>query len=91
MVGLLADQYKDGGTRILNNHTMVRNNQKIQMQREMDDKKQELAKVYSDAIVCVDKRKQDVQRYPVSTFEKEWKKEQGSTQAKISQRRRSSM
>ena len=88
-MGLLVDQYKDGGMKILDNHTQVRINQKVQMGNDISEKRLELAQVYTNARISVENRKRDNARLPVNNFEKQWHKEQEVVQAKLSQRRRS--
>lgn len=87
MVGLLVDQYKDGGMKLLDNHTKLRSSQKINMGNDIIETRLQLAKIYTSAKDSVEKMKHDIARSPVSNFEKQWKKEQESIQVKLSQLR----
>ncbi|KAG9243132.1 hypothetical protein BJ878DRAFT_133318 [Calycina marina] len=91
VVGLLVDQYKDGGAKILGSHIQGRDAQKVNMQSQINHKRRKLVKIYGDARSGVEKRKTAIEKSTVTRFEKIWKQEQDSLQTKISQRRRSSL
>ena len=88
MTGLVVDQYKDGGSKLLDHHLQIRNSQKDFMRKEVERKKQELVQIYTDAKEFVDKSNADIHGGPVSTFSKQWKKDQDSVQNKITESRR---
>lgn len=84
MVGLLVDQYKEGGTKILDNSTQIRDDLKVHMKIEINEKRLMLAQFYSSAKDSIERRKHDIARSPITNMEHQWEEAQESIQAKLS-------
>lgn len=87
-MGLLVDQYKENGTKILDELTQKRDVEKAQILENLGQKTKEIVSMYTDAKKFVMKTEADLEENSISVFEKQWRKKQEDIQRQISEGRR---
>ncbi|CZT49848.1 uncharacterized protein RSE6_10744 [Rhynchosporium secalis] len=87
---LLVDQYKENGTKMLDNLKKKREVQRGVINRNLKQKKTELASVYAESRGEVMKTEQSMREESTSDFEVNWRRNQNAIRKKISDCRKSS-
>ena|SRR6187402_3184296 len=88
---LLVKQYKDNGSKILDNLTKKREGQRTNILRNLDAKKKEMTAVYTEANGFIVDTADELKENPVSHFEKEWRKKQDEIRKQIAEGRKLSV
>jgi hypothetical protein len=85
--GLLVDQYKQNGTKILDNLTRKRETERTTILQKLDQRKKEMVSIYTEAKEFVMETAEDL-KDSIGHFEKDWRKQQQAIQEKISEGRK---
>jgi len=85
--GLLVGQYKKNGAKILDNLTRKRESERTAILQTLDQKKKEMASIYTEAKEFVIETAEDL-KDSIGHFEKDWRKQQQAIQEKISEGRK---
>lgn len=89
-VRLIAKQYKENGDKIIHQLEKKRNGEKASMTRKMEQTKSEMVALYTEAKGLADRTKQSMEEAPLSSVEKQWKKDGEALQRRIDQGRAAS-
>ena len=84
VMGLLVDQYKENGTKILDHLREKRDTEKAEILENLGQKKKEMISTYSEAKEFVDMTETELKDNSITAFDKEWRKRQEDIQRKIS-------
>lgn len=87
---LIASQYKENGDKLLNQATQKRSEEKAAMARKMNQRKEDMVALYTDAKGLADRTKQAIERSPLSAVERVWKTKCEALQAQIDKGKRAS-
>ena len=85
--GLLVGQYKQNGTKILDNLMRKRETERATILQKLDQKKKEMVSIYTEAKEFVMETAEDL-KDSIGHFEKDWQKQQQAIQEKISEGRK---
>jgi hypothetical protein len=85
--GLLVGQYKQNGTKILDNLTRKRETERATILQKLNHKKREMVSIYAEAKEVVTEAAEDL-KDSISHFENDWRKQQQAIQEKISEGRK---
>jgi hypothetical protein len=80
---LITDQYKENGEKILHQAAQKRSEEKAIMARELDQRKEEMVAVYTEAKGLADRTKQAMKNTPLSGVDKQWRTTCEKVQAQI--------
>ena len=87
-MGLLVDQYKENGTKIIDHLTARRGAEKAEASEKLGDQRHELVSMYAEAKEFIDMTDTESKKNSITTFDKDWRKAQDNIQKKISDGRR---
>jgi hypothetical protein len=85
--GLLVGQYKQNGSKILENLTRKRETERATILQKLNQKKKEMVSIYTEAKEFVMETAEDL-KDSIGHFEKDWQKQQQAIQEKISEGRK---
>jgi gas vesicle protein len=85
--GLLVGQYKQNGSKILDNLTRKRETERATILQKLNQKKKEMVSIYTEAKEFVMETAEDL-KDSIDHFEKDWQKQQQAIQEKISEGRK---
>jgi hypothetical protein len=88
VMSLLVNQYKEGGTKLLQDHLRQRHDQQIRMEEEIGRKKDELLNIYAEAKDFMQDTHIRAEQDQIAHFEKDWKQKNDNIQAVIDKVRR---
>jgi hypothetical protein len=87
-MGLLASQYMENGTKLLDTKSEKRDAEKARIVEDLGRKKEEMITCYEDAKEFVQRAEKGAKSSSISHLEKEWHKEQEAIQKKIDEGRK---
>lgn len=87
-MGLMVDQYRDNGGRIVDNLSKKRDSERTTVLQSLDGKKQEMMSVYTEAKGSVQKAADDLKGHQLNRFEKTWSKQQAEVRKQIAEGRK---
>jgi len=82
---LIAQQYRENGTKIVDNLERKHSEERIAITETLNQKKSEMLSIFSKAQEYVRDLTKDVKENSVSDFEREWRTKQEVIQKKISE------
>ncbi|KAK0119265.1 hypothetical protein ONS96_012324 [Cadophora gregata f. sp. sojae] len=85
---LLADQYTENGTKLLNSLKTKRENQRGTIFRNLDQKKSEIAAVLTESKSVIKETEESLREHSTSQFEREWRRRQNAIRKQISEGRK---
>jgi hypothetical protein len=85
--GLLVSQYKQNGTKIIDNLTRKRETERATILQKLNQKKKEMVSIYAEAKEFVMETAEDL-KDSIGHFEKDWRKQQQAIHEKISEGRK---
>ncbi|QSZ35359.1 hypothetical protein DSL72_008229 [Monilinia vaccinii-corymbosi] len=87
---LIVRQYNENATALLEHFSGERNKEIISIRQQIEDKKQELIRMYSEANHVMTQTEKDVKTAPMNDFNQEWQEEQENILREIKGRRQTS-
>lgn len=87
-MGLMVEQYRDNGSRIVDNLSKKRDSERTTVLQNLDGKKQEMMSVYTEAKTNIQQTTDDLKGNQISRFEKVWSKQQAEVRKQISEGRK---
>lgn len=87
-MGLMVEQYRDNGSRIVDNLSKKHDSERTHTLQSLDRKKQEMMSVYTEAKGETQKVADDLKGHQVNRFEKGWSKQQAEITKQISEGRK---
>ena len=87
-MGLLVEQYKQGGDKILSQLEQRHENQRVAIVEAMNQKRAEMVSIYSEAKEFLRETTEDLQENSTIQFEREWCKRQDAIRDEISEGRK---
>ncbi len=87
-MGLLVEQYKDNGAKILDNLAKKREGERANILRKLNAKKKEMTEIYREGKEFVLVTTDELKETPVSHFEKGWRQRQDEIRKQISEGRK---
>ncbi len=85
---LMVEQYRENGTKIMDNLTKKRSQERAIIMQTLEGKKQETTSIYTDAKSFVQHNIDDLKDNQVLRFEKLWRKQQDEVRNQISEGRK---
>lgn len=82
-MGLMVEQYRDNGTRIVDNLSKKRDQERTNVIQALDGKKQDMMSVYTDAKGSLQTAADDLKGVQINRFEKSWSKQQADIRKQI--------
>ncbi|KAH8657563.1 hypothetical protein BGZ60DRAFT_434519 [Tricladium varicosporioides] len=82
-MGLLVNQYKENGTKVLDTMTQKRAEEKLSMRRVLQDKKNSIMYTYNEAKKSISRTAEKLKEAPINLFEKEWRNRQSYIRDRI--------
>jgi len=86
-MGRLVTQYEENGTKLLDGVIRNRDIDKARVEKDLQRKKKELINIYNEAKGFVKMTKGSVERSPIASFEKQWRKKQEAIQDQLEEGR----
>lgn len=86
-MGRLVTQYEENGTKLLDGVIRNRDIDKARVEKVLQCKKKELINIYNEAKGFVEMSKENVERSPIASFEKQWRKKQETIQEQLDEGR----
>jgi hypothetical protein len=87
-MGLMVEQYRDNGTKIVDNLSKKRDSERTTVLQSLDGKKQEMMFVYTGAKTNIQQTTNDLKGNQINRFEKVWSKQQAEVRKQISEGRK---
>jgi hypothetical protein len=87
-MGLLVEQYKQGGDKILSKLEQRHGNQRVAVVDALTQRKAEMVSIYSEAKEFIHETTKDLQENSTVQFEREWRKRQEAIRDEISEGRK---
>ena len=75
VLGLVVDQYKKNGEMVVDNALRKRHEELCEIDRRLDRAKKSVFDICTEAKRMADATVQTIQQSPISSFEKQWKKD----------------
>jgi hypothetical protein len=88
MMGLLVEQYKEEGGKILGKLEQRHENERVAVVDALDQKRAEMVSIYSDARELVMDTVKDLKENSTTQFERGWRKRQDAIHDEISEGRK---
>jgi phage protein D len=79
----ITDQYRENGEKLLHQAAQKRSEEKAIMARKLDQRKEEMVAVYTEAKGLADRTKQAMKNAPLSGIDKQWRTTCATVQAQI--------
>jgi F0F1-type ATP synthase membrane subunit b/b' len=87
-MGLLVEQYKQGGDKILSRLEQRHENQRVAVVEAINQKRAEMVSIYSEATEFLRETTESIKENTTSQFEREWRKKQDTIRDEISEGRK---
>lgn len=84
-MGLLVEEYKENGTKVLDNLAQKRAGEKSKMLHSLKEQKEAMAKTYTAARNSISKLVEKLKQKPLARVDKEWRIKQDLIREKMNQ------